>query len=118
MELLITYDDQDEADAAAELLTGKKRLASDRDDNEVIYRLFGEPTWTNFFKLGMYDLPLLKEIVDLKKAGQSYDNVRHQSILTSLQFVESSYGLKIPEHWREGFVCYRITGAQKSSRSV
>ena len=100
MELLITYDDQDEAEAATELLTGKKRLASDRDDNEVIYRLFGEPTWANFFKLGMYDLPLLKEIVDLKKSGQPYDGDRHQSILTSLQFVVSSYGLKIPEHWK------------------
>ena len=100
MELLITYDDQDEADAATELLTGKKRLASDRDDNEVIYRLFGEPTWTNFFKLGMYDLPLLKELVDARKAGRPYDADRFQAILTSLQFVESSYGLKIPEHWK------------------
>ena len=61
MELLITYDDEAEAEAAAKVLIGEKRLASDRDDNEVIYRLFGEPTWTNFFKLGMYDLPILKK---------------------------------------------------------
>lgn len=100
MELLITYDDQAEAEAAAELITGKKRLASDRDDNEVIYRIFGEPSWTNFFKLGMYDLPLLKELVDLKKAGEPYDADRHEGILASLQFVESSHGLKVPEHWR------------------
>jgi hypothetical protein len=100
MELLITYDDQAEAEAAEKLVTGKKRLASDRDDNEIVYRLFGEPTWTNFFKLGMYDLPLLKELVDLKKEGQPYDADRHEGILASLQFVESSYGLKVPGHWR------------------
>ncbi|MEJ6570483.1 MAG: hypothetical protein QNL01_06325 [Akkermansiaceae bacterium] len=100
MKLLITYDDQDEAEAAVKLITGEKRLASDRDDNEIVYRLFGEPTWSNFFKLGMYELPLLKEIVDLKKAGGEYDAGRHEWILTSLKFVESSYGLEIPEHWR------------------
>jgi len=53
MELLMTYDG--EAEAALELLAGEKRLVSDRDNNEVIYRLFGEPTWTNLFKLGLYD---------------------------------------------------------------
>ncbi len=100
MKLLITYDDQTEAEAAVKLITGEKRLASDRDDNEIVYRLFGEPTWTNFFKLGMYDLLLLKELVELKKSGQEYDAERHEWILTSLQFVESSYGLKIPEQWR------------------
>jgi hypothetical protein len=100
MELLITYDDEAEAEAAAKVIEGKKRLASDRDDNEIIYRLFGEPTWTNFFKLGMYDLPLLKELVDHKKVGESYDADRHQAILGSLQFVETSYGLKVPDHWK------------------
>jgi len=54
----------------------------------------------NIFKLGMYDLPLLKDLVELKKAGQPYDVSRHQGILNSLQFVESSYGLGIPERWR------------------
>ncbi|MEC5128119.1 hypothetical protein VSU19_15235 [Verrucomicrobiales bacterium BCK34] len=100
MELLITYDDEAEAEAALKALSGEKRLVSDRDDNEIIYRLFGEPTWTNFFKLGMYDLVVLKELVDLKKAGEPYDVERHQSILKTLQFVESTYGLKVPEHWR------------------
>jgi len=100
MELLNTYDEQDEAEAAEKIITGKKRLASDRDDNEVIYRLFGEPTWANFFQLGMYELPQLKQLVDLKKSGQPYDEAQHQSILQSLQFLESTYSLKIPEHWR------------------
>ena len=73
MELLNTYEDKDEAEAAEKRITGKKRLASDRDDNEIIYRLFGEPTWGNFYQLEMYELRELKELVDLKKAGQPYD---------------------------------------------
>jgi len=99
MELLITYDDRDEAELALAKIAGQKRLASDRDDNEVVYRLLGEPTWTNFYKLGMYDLPLLKELVDKKSAGESYDSPEHQRILSSLDFLVTTYGLKIPDHW-------------------
>ena len=69
MHLLNTYDDQQDAEAAENRLTGSKRLASDRDDNEVIYRLFGEPSWGNFFNLGMYDLQELKTIVETKNKG-------------------------------------------------
>lgn len=39
MQLLKTYEDQQEAEAAEKLLTSPKRLVSDRDDNEGIYRL-------------------------------------------------------------------------------
>ena len=45
MQLLITYDDRYEAEAAEPKISGPKRLASDRNDNEVIYNLFGDPTW-------------------------------------------------------------------------
>lgn len=99
MHLLNTYDDQDEAEAAENLLIGAKRLASDRDDNEVIYRLFGEPSWGNFFKLGMYDLQELKTIVETKKKGEAYDAERHRAILDGLNFPANTYGLSIPEHW-------------------
>jgi len=99
MHLLKTYDDQDDAEAAENLLTGAKRLASDRDDNEVIYRLFGEPAWNNFFKLGMYDLQELKTLVDAKKNGEPYDPERHQAILSGLNFPAKTYSLAIPEHW-------------------
>ncbi|NWK56869.1 hypothetical protein HW115_14695 [Verrucomicrobiaceae bacterium N1E253] len=99
MQLLITYVDQLEAEAAEKKITGKKRLASDRDDNEVIYRLFGDPTWGNFYQLGMYALPELKEIVDRRKAGLEYDADRHRAILDGLGFVQSTYGLKVPDHW-------------------
>ena len=42
MKLLNTYDDRDEAEAAAERITGEKRLASERDSTVVIYNLFDE----------------------------------------------------------------------------
>ena len=100
MELLMTYDEEAEAEAALELLAGEKRLVSDRDDNEVIYRLFGEPTWTNFFQLGLYDLPVLKELLDQRAKGEAYDAERHQSILATLRSVENNYGLQVPGHWR------------------
>ena len=99
MHLLKTYDDQQEAEAAEKRITGTKRLASDRDDNEIIYRLFGEPTWSNFYQLGMFDLHELKQIIDAKKAGQPYDQDRHQAILQGLNFATSTYGLNLPEHW-------------------
>ena len=99
MHLLNTYEDQQDAEAAEKLLTGTKRLASDRDDNEVIYRLFGEPTWSNFFKLDMYDLQELKKLVEAKKSGEPYDPERHRSILSGLNSPANTYDLSIPEHW-------------------
>jgi hypothetical protein len=42
MKLLNTYDDRDEAEKAESLITGEKRLASERDGTEVIYNLFGQ----------------------------------------------------------------------------
>lgn len=99
MHLLNTYEDQQDAEAAEKLITGSKRLASDRDDNEVIYRLFGEPTWSNFFNLNMYDLQELKKLLEAKKASEPYDAERHQSILNGLSFPTSTYKLSIPEHW-------------------
>lgn len=99
MELLAVYEDQDEAEAAKEKVTGTHRLASDRDDNQVVYRLFGTPSWANFYALEMYDLPKLKQLVDERKAGESYDEEEHQRIITGLGILVNSYDLKIPDHW-------------------
>lgn len=99
MELLAVYEDQDEAEAAKEKVTGTHRLASDRDDNQVVYRLFGTPSWANFYALEMYDLPKLKQLVDERKAGDSYDEEEHQRIITGLGILVNSYDLKIPDHW-------------------
>ena len=99
MKLLNTYEDRDEAEAAEQKITGQKRLASERDSTEVIYNLFGIPSWGNLFKLGMFNLPELKNIVDKKQAGQPYDQVKHKEIIGMLKYAASSFELEIPEHW-------------------
>lgn len=99
MELLAVYEDQDEAEDAKGKITGAHRLASDRDDNQVVWRLFGIPSWGNFYALGMYELPKLKALVDGRKAGGDYDSAEHERIIVNLGSVVNTYGLKIPEHW-------------------
>ncbi|EHD2267395.1 hypothetical protein JRK34_003378 [Vibrio cholerae] len=99
MKLLNTYDTKDEGDAALAKIDEPKRLASERDSTEVIYNLFGTPSWGNFYKLGMFDLETLKTIVEQKRNGQPYDENKHREIITMLQYVASSFELKVPEHW-------------------
>ena len=100
MQLLASFDSQEEGEAAEKKVSGKKRLASERDSNVVVWNLFGEATWSNFFQLGMFDLPELKELLEQKKAGQDYSRDRHLQIVSSLGFVESAYGIKVPLHWK------------------
>ncbi|WP_270672322.1 hypothetical protein [Aeromonas sp. QDB17] len=99
MKLLNTYDDKDEAELALTKLTGEKRLASERDSTVVIYNLFGQPTWGNFYRLGMFDLPELQGMLDLRKAGQPIDATRHREILATLRYVAQSFEIAIPNHW-------------------
>ncbi|AHK15125.1 hypothetical protein [Thalassolituus oleivorans] len=99
MKLLNTYDDRETAESAALKITGEKRLASERDGTETIYNLFGQPTWANFYKLGMFNLPQLKEIVDQRQAGQPYDETKHQGIISMLKYAAKQFELEIPEHW-------------------
>jgi len=99
VKLLNTYEDREEAEAAALKITGEKRLASERDSTVVIYNLFGQPTWGNFYALGMFNLAELKQIVDVRKAGADYNQRRHHEILSTLRYVESSFEIKIPAHW-------------------
>ena len=102
MKLLAVYEDKETAEDAKAKITGPLRLASDRDDNQVVYRLFGTPSWANFYALEMYELPKLKQLVDQRKAGQSFDTAsaaEHQRILDGLGFLDSAFQLKIPEHW-------------------
>ena len=96
MKLLNTYDDRDEAEL---LITGEKRLASERDGTDVIYNLFGEPNWNNFYKLKMFNLPLLQQILELRRTNQTYDQAKHQKIISMLEYVAKSFDLAIPEHW-------------------
>ena len=100
MQLLASYDSQEEGESAERKLSGKKRLASERDSNQVVWNLFGEATWANFYQIGMYDLSELKSLLAAREAGESYDLERHQLIINQLGFVETSYSLKIPAHWK------------------
>jgi len=99
MHLLHTYDDKDEAEAASLKITGQKRLASERDSTQVIYNLFGDATWGNFYKLGLFNLHELKTIVDKKQAGNQYDTQRHQEIINMLKYTAKTFEIEIPAHW-------------------
>ncbi|ABO23132.1 hypothetical protein Shew_1262 [Shewanella loihica PV-4] len=99
MKLLNTYEDKDEAEVALTKVQGPKRLATERDDNQVIYNLFGEPSWGNFYRLGMFQLPELQMLVAQRQNGQAYDEKKHREIITMLQYVAGSFELEIPAHW-------------------
>tara|TARA_B100000745_G_scaffold299911_2_gene252037 strand:- start:2929 stop:3231 length:303 start_codon:yes stop_codon:yes gene_type:complete len=99
VKLLNTYDDRETAEAAAHKITGEKRLASERDATETIYNLFGQPSWANFYKLGMFNLPQLKEIVDQRQAGLTFDQAKHQEIISMLKYAAKQFELEIPAHW-------------------
>lgn len=99
MKLLNTYEDRDEAEEALKKIGGEKRLASERDSTVVIYNLFGQPTWGNFYKLDMFNLAELQTILELKKAGESFDQNRYDQIIATLNYVSRTFDLKIPEHW-------------------
>lgn len=100
MKLLNTYDDRDEAEAAAEKLSGEKRLASERDATVVIYNLFGIPSWGNFHRLGMYNLGELKGLLGSRASWQAADQARHTEIIATLKTVEKNYGIELPSHWQ------------------
>jgi len=99
MKLLNTYEDKDEAEVALSKIAGEKRLASERDSTVIIYNLFGNPTWGNFYKLGMFSLPELQQMLELRKAGQPIDLAKHNEIITTLRHVARTFDLSIPEHW-------------------
>ncbi|MDB9741449.1 hypothetical protein OAB00_01200 [Akkermansiaceae bacterium] len=99
MKLLCVYEDEDSAEAAKAKISGPMRLATDRDDNQVVWRLFGTPSWSNFYALEMYELPKLKEIVDLRKKGENFNKAEHQRLIEAIRTLEYTYQLEIPPHW-------------------
>jgi hypothetical protein len=99
MKLLNTYDDRDNAEAAAEKLHGEKRLASERDATVVIYNLFGTPSWGNFHRLSMYNLGEMKELLARRETWQPADQARHSEIISTLKIVAKNHGIDIPAHW-------------------
>lgn len=99
MKLLNVYEEREEAEEAAEKLTGNKRLASERDSTTTIYNLFGIPSWGNFHRLGMYDLNELKNLLSRRAAWGDEDVARHGQIMTALRLASKNFVLEIPEHW-------------------
>ena len=99
MKLLNTYDNHEEAETALAKIDGEKRLASERDGTETIYNLFGQPSWGNFYKLEMFNLLQLKQIVEQKNAGHNYDKEKHREIIAMLKYAANTFELKIPDHW-------------------
>lgn len=99
MKLLNTYEDKDEAENALTKISGEKRLASERDSTIVIYNLFGTPSWGNFYKLGMFNLPELQKMLELRKAGQPIDVAKHNELIKTLDYVARTFDLSIPKHW-------------------
>lgn len=99
MKLLNTYDNKDEAEDAFNKINGEKRLASERDSTVVIYNLFGQPSWNNFYKLEMFNLPELQKLLSHRDAGEAIDQARHQEIITLLNYAAKTFELNIPKHW-------------------
>lgn len=99
MKLLNTYEDKDEAENALTKISGEKRLASERDSTIVIYNLFGTPSWGNFYKLGMFSLPELQGVLELRKAGQPIDVAKYNEYIKTLSYVARTFDLFIPKHW-------------------
>ena len=77
MKILNIYDEKDDAEEALLKITGDKKVVSDREDNKVIYKLFGQATWSNFYQMDMFNLKELKKIVEAKKNDKDYDVNRH-----------------------------------------
>ncbi|WP_421548725.1 hypothetical protein [Pseudomonas sp. QD4] len=99
MKILNTYDDGEEAEEAAKKMTGNVRVASERDAGETIYNLFGEPTWRNFYELGMYRLPELQVLLNSRVSWGLKESSKHREIISTLRVLEKNFDIKIPAHW-------------------
>lgn len=100
MQYLYTFETKEEAEEALVKLLGQKRLVSDRDGTEVIYKLFGELTWRNLFALGLHNLPELKSILSQRDSGGAYNEHRHREIIAALENISRVLGITIPAHWQ------------------
>ena len=99
MKILTTFDDRDDAEEALLKLSGDKKIVSDREDNQVIYKLFGDATWSNFYQLGMFNLVELQQLLELRKNDHNYDQSRHQEIINMLKYSANSFDIEVPPHW-------------------
>ncbi len=49
--------------------------------------------------LGMFSLPELQGILELRKAGQPIDVAKHNEYIKTLGYVARTFDLSIPKHW-------------------
>ncbi|EMN6592260.1 hypothetical protein WBU38_005612, partial [Escherichia coli] len=68
---------------------------SERDDNEVIYNLFGEATWVNLHALNMFRLKDLELLV----GGEVFDKKEVMAIKDAVYMGARIFSLEIPNHW-------------------
>lgn len=99
MKILNTYEDREEAEVAFMAISGEKRLASERDSTLVIYNLFGQPTWNNFYKLNMFRLEELKNIIHCHEHNLFYNRDEYIKIIDTVRYAEKYFEIKIPQHW-------------------
>lgn len=99
MHLLNTYDCKDDADEAATLIKGPVRVASERDDTSTVYNLFADASWKNLYSLGMYDLKVLKRLLETRESWGDREKNQHIDIMQGLERVCRKYELRLPSHW-------------------
>ncbi len=99
MKLLNTYEDRDDAEKALQNITGEKRLASERDSTVVIYNLFSQPTWGNFYRLDLFQLKELQQILTQRQNSLQFDQNKHLEIISTLKYVANRFEIIIPSHW-------------------
>lgn len=99
MKLLFTFDNKGDAEVALKKLVGDKRLASERDDTETVYNLFGVPSWGNFYRLGLFGLLEYENLMAARLAGLPYDEARRIQIISILEQVARQYEISVPSHW-------------------
>tara|TARA_R110001599_G_scaffold336565_1_gene554373 strand:+ start:12190 stop:12498 length:309 start_codon:yes stop_codon:yes gene_type:complete len=100
IKILNFYDTREEAENDLAKLEGEKKIVSDREDNQVIYKLFGLATWGNFYRLDMFNLKELKTLLENRKNNNAYNEKRHHEILQMLKYSAQSFELEVPDHWK------------------
>lgn len=100
MNLIYIYESKDEADSAKAKLTCENKIVSDREDNQVIYKLFAQASWSVLYQLDMFNLKELQSLIADRKNNQSFNSTRHAEIIRMLEYPAKSFDLIIPKHWK------------------
>lgn len=100
MKLLNTYETRDEAESAYAVLTGNKRVASERDDTITVYNLLGTPSWGNFYRISLYNLRELETLLKHRNTWTDLQASRHQELMATVRLISKNFNLPVPDHWK------------------